>query len=147
MKGSWRTIAFTAAWVLLGGISIASFAQMHRGGGMGMHMYNPATEVTVKGSIEAVHQIPGPGGMGGTHLTLKAEKESFDVHVGPSWYLAEKKISFAQGDQVQVIGSQVKFGEQTGLIAREIKKGNETFTLRNAQGIPVWSGGHHRGVS
>ncbi len=108
--------------------------------------YDPSTEVTLAGSVEAVTQVTSPKGRGGTHLTLKTEKETIDVHVGPSGYLTRKQISFAKGDQIEVTGSRVKFGDTDALIAREIKKGEQTFTLRNAQGIPLWSrrSGRHR---
>lgn len=102
--------------------------------------YNTATEVTLKGSVEAVKQIGGMQSQGGTHLTLKTETETMDVHVGPSWFLQQKKMSFAKGDQVEVTGSRVKFGTEDALLAREIKKGDQTLTLRNAQGIPAWAG-------
>jgi hypothetical protein len=106
--------------------------------------YDTSTEATLKGSVEAVKQISGPKGWGGTHVTLKTEKETIDVHVGPSWYLAQKQINFAKGEQIEVIGSRVKFGDSDALIAREIKKGEQTLTLRNAQGIPLWSRGRRR---
>jgi hypothetical protein len=144
---SWRFVVFTAASALLAcWMALPSLAQMHRGG-FGAPVYNTATEVTVKGSVEAVIQVKGPQGWGGTHLSLKREKETIDVHVGPSWFLTQNKTSFAKGDQVEVTGSQVKFDGRDALIAREIKKGGGTLTLRNAQGFPVWSGGHHRPIS
>ena len=37
---------------------------------------------------------------------MVTEKKTIDVHVGPSWYLVEK---FAEGDQIEVTGSRVKF--------------------------------------
>ncbi len=107
-------------------------------------MYDPATEVTVKGSVEAVKQLTGPQGWAGTHLSLKTDKETIDVHVGPSWFLTQSKISFSKGDQVEVTGSKVKFENSDALIAREVKKGEKIISLRNAQGIPVWSGGRRR---
>jgi hypothetical protein len=107
-------------------------------------MYNPATEITLKGSVEAVDQIMGRRGWERTQLSLKTEKETIDVRVGPTWFLMKNKMSFVKGDQVEVTGSQVKFADKDVLIAREIKRGGETFTLRNADGIPAWRGGHHR---
>lgn len=106
--------------------------------------YDTSTEATLKGSVEAVRQISGPKGWGGTHLTLKTEKESIDVHVGPSWYLTQKHINFEKGEQIEVTGSRVKFGDSDALITREIKKGGQTLTLRNSQGIPLWSAGRRR---
>jgi membrane protein implicated in regulation of membrane protease activity len=142
-RESWRLIVFTAVFAMTVWAAMPGMAQMRRQS----PMYNPATEATVKGSVAEVIQVKGPGRWGGTHLTLKTDKESIDVHVGPSWYLAQNKISFAKGDQVEVTGSRVKFGDKDALIAREIKKGSETFTLRNSQGIPAWSRGRRGPVS
>ncbi len=104
-------------------------------------MYDPATEVTLKGTVEEVRQISGNRRWGGTHLTLRTDQGTIDVHVGPSWFLEKNKMSIAKGDSVEVTGSKVKFASGDALIAREIKKGGNTLTLRNTQGIPAWSGG------
>lgn len=104
-------------------------------------VYSPATEVTMNGSVEEVRQVSGPQGRAGTHLRLKTGQETIDVPVGPSWFLTQNKISFDKGDQIEVTGSKVRFESADVLIAREIKKGEKTITLRNAQGIPVWSRG------
>jgi hypothetical protein len=147
MRGnSLRFAVFTVAWALLASwMALPSLAQMHRGGPGVMRMYNPATEVTLKGSVESVYHM-GPQGWGGTHLSLKTDQETIDVRVGPSCFLAQNKMSFAKGDKVDVTGSRVKFWNKDALIAREIKKGGETLTLRDAQGVPAWwSGGHYCG--
>jgi hypothetical protein len=121
--------------------ALPSFAQR---GGPRSPMYNPATEVTMKGSVEAVTQLTGPQGWAGTHLSLKTDKENIDVHVGPSWYLTQQKIDFAKGDKIEVAGSRIKWENKDALIAREVKKSGQTITLRNSQGIPAWSRGPRR---
>ncbi len=50
-------------------------------------------------------------------------------------------FTFATGDQVEVIGSKVKMDGADAVLAREVKKGGKTLTLRNARGIPAWSKG------
>jgi hypothetical protein len=107
----WRFVVFTAAACAL--LVLPSWAQMHRGGPGTAPAYDTATEVTLKGSVEAVNQITGPQSWGGTHLSLKTEKEAIDVHVGPSWFLAQNKMSFAKGDQVEVTGSRVRLETRT----------------------------------
>jgi len=97
----------------------------------------------VNGSVEEVKQVSGSQGQAGTHLSLKTDQETIDVHVGPSWFLTQNKISFVKGDQIEVTGSKVKLENRDVLIAREIKKGEKTIALRNAQGIPAWSRGRH----
>ena len=118
-----------------------ALAQRGMGQGSG-RMYNPATETTVKGTVEEVKQIPSArGASSGTHLILKTDKETLKVHLGPTAFLEKEKFTFAKGDQIEITGSKVKIGGADALLAREVKKGDKTLTLRNAQGVPAWSGG------
>ena len=140
------------SWMsLLMGASLAfTFANMAalaqgRGYGTGMSMYDPKTEVTVKGTIEDVQQLTGRRGWSGTHLVLKTDAATFDVHVGPSSYIAQQKFAFAKGDMIEVIGSKVTIADKQALLAREITKDGKTLVLRNAQGVPQWSRGQRRG--
>ena len=110
----------------------------------GMRNYDPSTETTVKGTVEEVKQVSGQHGWNGTHLRLRTEAGQMDVHAGPSSYIAAQGFSFAKGDQIEVLGSKVELGGSEALIAREIKQGDKTLMLRNAQGIPQWSGGRRR---
>jgi hypothetical protein len=148
-RHAWKFLAIALVLVLCVPFVAAQMpmaGQMQRRGpmmGAGMPNYDTATEVTLKGTVEAVKQIQGMQGrqgMGGTHLTIKTEKESIDVHVGPSWFLQQHKMTFSKGDQLEVTGSRVKFENADALLAREIKKGEQTLTLRNAQGVPAWAG-------
>lgn len=134
MRGKW--FAFLTVVVFLS-VPLA-FAQR------GMRNYDSSTETTVKGTVEEVKQVSGRHGWNGTHLMLKTEAGQMEVHVGPSAYITAQGFSFAQGDQVEVLGSKVKLGSSDALIAREIKQGDKTLVLRNAQGIPQWSGGRRR---
>jgi hypothetical protein len=131
---------FTAATLLVL-VPLVAAAQRPAGTPKYKPVYDQATEVTVKGTVETVTQHEGRRGGSGTHLALKTEEETFDVHVGPSWYLTQNKISFAKGDQVEVVGSKIKIGDANALVAREIKKGGQTITPRNAHGVPLSSRG------
>lgn len=107
-------------------------------------VYNPNTETTVKGTVEQVKTMQGRRGSGGTHLDLKSDSGTFDVHLGPSSFVVSRGFTFAKGDQIEVTGSKVKFQDLDAIIAREVTKGDKVLTLRNAQGIPEWSGGGRR---
>jgi DNA/RNA endonuclease YhcR with UshA esterase domain len=140
------------SWIpLLMGVSFAltfattaAFAQ-GRGYGTGTSTYDPKTEVAVKGTIEDVQQQTGRRGWSGTHLVLKTDAATFDVHVGPSAYIAQQKFTFAKGDVIEVVGSKVTIADEEAVLAREITKDGKTLVLRNAQGIPEWSRGPRRG--
>jgi DNA/RNA endonuclease YhcR with UshA esterase domain len=114
------------------------------GQGKGMPKYDPATEMTIKGTVEEVKEQSCPmcgRNQTGTHLIVKSDAGTFDAHLGPTSFLEKNKFTFAKGDQVEIIGSKVKMGGADALLAREVKKGDKTLTLRNAQGVPAWSGG------
>jgi len=130
----------TAALVLMSTSVLVATDPAQRGTGQAAPVYNVATEVTLSGTIEDVKVIPGPGAQGGIHLALKTASEAIQVDLGPEWFLTQQKYVLAKGDAVTVIGSRVKAGANDVVIAREIKKGDQTMTFRDAKGIPKWSG-------
>jgi hypothetical protein len=103
-----------------------------------MRMYNPATETTLRGTVEAVTQ-PERGQMMGTHLTIKAGDETREVMLGPSVFISRKGFSFAKGDSIEVTGSRVTMGVMEFVIAREVVKDSKTLTLRDKTGKPEWA--------
>jgi hypothetical protein len=117
------------------------------GQSQGMPMYDPDAEITIAATIEEVNEEGGDRGMIGTHLVVKADEETLDVHLGPSTYLADQGFVFDKGDHIELTGSKVKEDDATFLIAREVKKGDKLLTLRDEQGRPAWAGmgGTHQG--
>ncbi len=121
------TLVFTAGDVL---------AQGRRGGGQGAANYNVAAEITIKGTVEDLK----PGPQQGMHIILKTSDATLELALGPSWYQTEKKYELAKGDQIDVIGAKSKVDGRDVLLVREIKKGSETMTFRDAKGFPMWAG-------
>ena len=54
--------------------------------------------------------------------------------------MTEKGIALAKGDTLDIVGSRVLIDEEPVVIARQIRKGDNTWTLRDASGRPLWSG-------
>jgi hypothetical protein len=118
---------------------------MGMGGSMGPRLYNPQTVTTVTGQVEKLEDLPSMGGGGGMGMqfrgvTLKTDQGSLMVHLGPGWYLDEKKFPIKVGDTVEVTGSKVTLNNQPALIGREVKVNGTTLKLRDDQGLPVWRG-------
>jgi hypothetical protein len=110
-------------------------AQGGGSGGRGPN-YNVATEATVTGTV----QDPKPGPQQGIHVMLKTADATLELALGPSWYQTEKKYEIAKGDQLTVIGAKTTVDGHDLLLVREIKKGSETMTFRDAKGFPMWAG-------
>jgi hypothetical protein len=110
-------------------------------GGQYSRLYDPAKVETISGEIVSVDAItPAKGMSQGVHLTVKTDKETLSVHLGPSWFLENQDVKLAPKDKVEIKGSRITFAGKPALIAAEVKKGDETLILRDSTGIPAWSG-------
>jgi hypothetical protein len=119
-------------------------AQPGPGGGMGRGMgpmlYNPQTVTTVTGQVEKLEELSMGRNMAFREVLLKTDQGSLKVHLGPGWYLDEKKFAVQVGDTVSATGSQVTLNNQPALIAREVTVKGTTLKLRDDQGLPLWRG-------
>jgi hypothetical protein len=53
----------------------------------------------------------------------------------------DKHIIVAKGDALDILGSRVTIDGEAVLLAREVKTGDNTWTLRDQSGRPLWGGG------
>jgi hypothetical protein len=136
------TLAIAAVTVF----AAAPLLAQPRGRGEGGPRYDPATEATVTGTVESVEQVAGPGGgrggrgMAGTHLMLKTSAETLHVHLGPADFLKEQKVAIDKGDTLTVVGSRATVDGEAVFIAKEVRKGDSVWTLRDTAGMPLWRG-------
>ncbi len=100
--------------------------------------YDLSSETKIKGVVEEVREVPGQ--TGGVLLMVKTDTKSVQVQVAPAAYLKEIDTSFNKGDEVSIVGAKVPNATEETILAREITVGNNTATLRDDKGIPVWSG-------
>lgn len=137
------------ALVMVVSVAAGLYAQrgpMGKGAGWGpgspyTRMYNAQTVETVSGQVMSIDRITPMKGMSyGVHLTLKADKETISVHLGPSWYIDNQDIKLATNDKIEVKGSRITFEGHPAIVAAEVKKGDEVLVLRDSNGFPAWSG-------
>jgi hypothetical protein len=109
-------------------------------------IYNPYTVETLSGEVTAIDIfVPAEGWYAGVHITLKTDKESIGVHLGPQWYVDNQDFDLSVGDTVEVTGSRVMYEGEEVIIAQQIRKGNEVLMLRYTNGFPYWSGSRRTG--
>ena len=102
-------------------------------------LYNPATVETDEGEVLSVEKVMPMKGMShGVHFTLKSDKGTVSVHLGPSWYIEKEGIKVQPKDRVTVSGSRITLDGKSVIIADEIRKGGKTWKLRDDKGIPLW---------
>lgn len=102
--------------------------------------YDPAAETKFSGVIEEVKEFHCPvSGTLGYHLVVRSSEQLTVVHVAASKFLRDYEITFAKGEQVEVTGSKVRLdGGEEGILARQIKRGQNTYTFRDKDGRPLW---------
>ena len=108
-------------------------------------MFNPSTIDTISGEVLSVDAITPMKGMSyGVHLTVKTNRETLSVHLGPAWYVENQDIRIDPKDKIEVVGSRITFEGKPAIIASEVSKGNEILKLRDKNGFPFWSGWRRR---
>jgi hypothetical protein len=152
-----KTGLFFLTLMIFIGMSWQSWGQPGMGQGRGMgpgaegRMYDPKTEVTVKGQVTELGTYPsmGPGaarGMNYRGVTLKTDQGDLRVHLGPAWYMDEQKLAIKEGDTLEVTGAKTTQNQATVILAREVAMNGKKILLRDSQGFPVWRGqGRGRG--
>jgi hypothetical protein len=104
-------------------------------------MYDPKAIETITGEIVSVSPItPAKGMAAGVHMTIKTDKDTISVHLGPSWYIENQDVKLEPKDQVEVKGARTTFFGKPAIIASEVKKGNDVLKLRDEAGFPAWAG-------
>ena len=142
-------LSFVLAAIAILFLAVSAYAQPRQGmmwrgsGGWGPgsqynKMYDPKALETISGEVTRVDRItPAKGMSGGVHMSIKTDKETISVHLGPSWYLENQDIKIEAKDKVEVKGSRVTFDGKRAIIASEIRKGKELLTLRDEAGFPA----------
>ena len=100
--------------------------------------YDTAKMVDVAATVTEVREVARGSAMAGIHLTVLAGAENLDVYVGPAEFVKVFEVTFAKGDKIHVIGSNVPFEDRTVVLAREITIGTVTLSIRDKDGSPLW---------
>lgn len=100
--------------------------------------YDVAAETTLSGRVAEL--LPQPCACGGLHLRLTTAAGDVEVALGPSQYLADIGAAFLPQDELLVTGAKPANAAPAEFLARSIRKGDATFELRDAAGLPRWAG-------
>ena len=101
--------------------------------------YDLHTETKMKATVEEVKLPPKGSEKEVVYLLVKSGTETVDVYLCPKSFLDDMGVTFSKGDQIAITGSQVKQGNGSVILAREIVKGADTLVFRDDKGKPVWS--------
>jgi hypothetical protein len=137
----WRNVFLVLIVTAVAGI--AAHAQKTQPSTTSPPKYDLKAETKLKGTVEEV-KLPAKGSEKEiAHLVVKDGTNSVEVYLCPKSFFDDMGMAFAKGDEITITGSKVKQGDAEVFLAREIVKGsNDTFSLRDAKGDPVWNWKH-----
>jgi hypothetical protein len=117
-----------------------------RGGGWSAdtpygRLYDPAKEQSISGQVVSIEtSAPMPGMVPGMQMLVQTDDgQSTRVQTGPAWYLERQELDIKENTRVQVTGARAEIEGQPVLMAREVQFNGQVITLRDAQGMPLWS--------
>lgn len=137
----WNVVALA---VLATG-AIAAGPRAGRSGGWGpdgayCRTWDAKTIETISGEVTKVEEVTPLRGMSkGVVVHVKTATETIAVHLGPSWFVDKQDVVIGLKDTIEVTGSRVTFEGKPAVLAQTVKKGEETLTLRDADGVPTWA--------
>jgi sporulation protein YlmC with PRC-barrel domain len=96
--------------------------------------------VTIKGKILSIGSyLPTPAATPGLRLRVAGEEgNTFTVFAGPAVYWDRIDVIFRPGDVLALTASKATIGADKVLLASEIIRGDKTWMLYDAKGLPVW---------
>jgi hypothetical protein len=104
----------------------------------GAPKYDASTETKMKGTVEEL-KLPDKGhDKEIVHLVMKNGEETVDIYLCPKSFMDDMGVTFSKGDEIAFTGSKVKQDGADMVLAREVVKGQDTLTLRDDKGKPVW---------
>jgi hypothetical protein len=130
--GAWLLLLLVAAFPLA--VAADKNPSAHE-----MYPYDMAQQRIISGTVIDVQEYQCPvSGTVGTHITVKRQGETIEVHLAPAKFLKQYEIVINKGDSVEIQGANVTVDGKPGLLAKVIADGVVTYAFRDAKGKPLW---------
>lgn len=125
--------------LLLSGAAITLVSQEKSSPTHASYTYAPTSEQTMRGWVVETKDFQCPvTGTVGSHITVKNELATIEVHLAPASFMKQYEINIRKGDNVTVVGSKIMFEGKSALVAKSVAIGNETYNFRDQSGRPLW---------
>lgn len=125
--------------LLLSGAAITLVSQENGSLKHVSYTYTPTSEQTMRGWVVETKDFDCPvTGTVGSHITVKNETGSMEVHLAPASFMKQYEINIRKGDNVIVVGSKITYEGKSALIAKSVAIGHDTYNFRDQSGKPLW---------
>jgi hypothetical protein len=100
------------------------------------YAYDVSRESVVQGTVVSYTAASSVAPIG-PHAKIQTSSGVVDVHLGNAELMKKNDVFLAAGDSVKIVGESVAGASGPVFLARVLRKGSQTITLRNLNGIPI----------
>lgn len=102
--------------------------------------FDQASQIKFTGVVDQIEQR-NPGGTckaQSVFVTVKAGEETYELQVGPKWFVDNLTWTFTKGDKLDVVGWKVNKEGSNALVVRKINRGEWSLEPRDDSGAANW---------
>jgi hypothetical protein len=103
-------------------------------------LWERGTPISLNGRVAGRMVVSPIRGMAhGVVLTVtQPDREGWEVHLGPQWFIDNVGMRISPGDEILVTGRRVTLDGRSVVVAQTVLRGGSELFLRNNLGYPVW---------
>lgn len=103
--------------------------------------FDQASQIKFTGVVDQIEQR-NPGGTckaPSVFVTVKAGEETYELQVGPKWFVDNLTWTFTKGDKVDVVGWKTDKEGAKAVVVRKINRAEWSLEPRDDTGAPNWA--------
>lgn len=119
---------------------VVAFAQSPSAPATSKIKFDQASQIKLTGVVDGIEQR-SPGGACKAQVvfvTVKADAQTFELQVGPKWFIDDLTWTFTKGDKLEVTGWKVEKEGANPVVVRKISRGEWSLEPRDDSGAPNW---------
>ena len=135
-----KRICVLAACVLLFSTVSFSFAQSAAPPTPIKVKYDEASRIKLNGVVDDVElrSLGGACKAPGVFVIVKSNGQSFELQVGPKWFIDELTWTFTKGDKLEITGWKINKEGNNEVVVRKISRGEWSLEPRDGNGGANW---------
>lgn len=102
--------------------------------------FDEASQIKFSGVVDDIQQrsIGGTCKAQGVFVTVKSDTQTFELQVGPKWFVDDLTWTFTKGDKLDITGWKVEKEGTSAVVVRKINRGEWSLEPRDDKGAPNW---------
>ena len=135
-----KRICVLLACVLWSSALFVAFAQSAAPPAPAKMQYDNTSRIRLDGVVEDIEQrsLGGTCKAPGVFVIVKSNGQSFELQVGPKWFIDDLTWTFTRGDKLEITGWKINKEGSNEVVVRKISRGEWSLEPRDDSGGANW---------